>query len=548
MAQSDDALHECELLIYICDAINDYTKSTKNASKLAPNKPDKLQLIQNYWAARLNQTPWMRCSELFGLDAIKEMDEAGFQRILHECEKNPQASIDKALKDKLSKKIDSLVWEGMPKEKLQKQVDTFCNEISNNLKEPRFVAGKELLTTYQFIIEEIISKNFMNTKSWYNITEILAVNTSIAPQTVSEWIPKEEKRTKGEDEKKRIYSIGSKSHRVLQAISVSLCDPTFKLWEKPYTDNWDYIKQCIECFKKNYLASRDIFAKLPTLSELIKTRRRASKEETKFLKDINEKDPRKFIQKINDITEYTDSFLFKALKILYDKAEYQLIDYYIIDKILANFHHNPKLQQEATEFQYFLAHFYGINKPEPNYIKAAKILVDLSQKDPDNFDLQTALISNLLRDAIAKNRTVNQKKAIIEGLEGYANIFQNYPHYYPGTNYAYMISLYEKCFDETYEDDNIDDIYESSKSSLNKDIEREQYWALISDIEFQALNNKFDDTKFNNILTNTKPTKDQLLRTLRQVKFYINTLEAFGKEELVEKSIRELYIKLEKSI
>jgi len=542
MKQSGETLHECGLLRYICNAIIDYAKLTQNAPELAPNEPNKLQLIQNYWAARLNQTPWMRCSELFGLDTIKEMDEAGFQRILRECERDPNASIDKVLKDKLSEKIDGLVWEGMTEENLQKKINTFCDDISANLTLPTFVEGKELLQTYQYIIEEIISKGFMHNKSWYDITKELAIGVNIPNQTISEWILKEE----GEDEKKRTYAISPKNHHVLQAISVSLCDPTCELWVKPYTNNWEYIEQCIECFKRNYLAARDIFTKLPKLSELIKTRRRASKKETEFLKNI-EKNPKKYIQGINNITEYTDSFLFKALKILYDKAEYQLINNYIIDKILADFHHNKKLQQE-TEFQYFLAHFYGINKLEPDYIKAAKILVNLTQKDPNNFDLQTALISNLLRDAIAKNRTTNQKKAIIEGLEGYANIFQNHPHYYPGINYAYMISLYEKYFDEVYEDDNIDAIYESSKSSLKKDMARNRYWAHITEIEFEALRNEFNVNKFDNMLTYTEPTKDQLLRTLRQVNFYIDTLKAFGKGAAIEKSVKDLESEIRKRL
>ena len=63
---------------------------------------------------------------------------------------------------------------------------------------------------------------------------------------------------------------------------------------------------------------------------------------------------------------------------------------------------------------------------------------------------------------------------------------------------------------------------------------------MISDIEFQALQGKFDSNAFNTIMHDLEPTKDQLLRILRQVDFYIDTLESFGKEDLVEESMKEL--------
>jgi len=507
----EHTIRGCKIFIKLCRYIKEYADKKKYDKTAATH-------VQDYWSARSFQTSWVRCGELFNLHRI--ISGTTFNGIFRQCDyidlsgENEKKKNDITFNDdnrieekyqygnlskeniqaflNIQKQIDTHIedidWiNGLTEEELKQKADMFCDHISSTLeKKVSFQPGPELLTIYLYILDQIVSENFMGTNSYHTITnELTQGDPHIAPQTVSEW-------------KKNTKSNSIQNHDMLRAISITLCDPNFKLWTEPLVDNANHINTCIQCFKQNYLAARDIFAKLPTLSKMLKTRR-INNHEKKFLDNL-EKDIA-YIEHINTLTSYSDTFLLKTLKILYDKGEYRFIDIFINDKFSYQF-------QQNLEYQYFLAHLNGI-KPQPNYLKAAQILQALKEKDPHNLDLQTSLISNILRNAI-NDQTSKLELIFKEILEGYAQIFQNYLHYYPGINYAYMIALYEKLFDTDYDDDTIEEIHADAKKSIEEDYTesikinskknpekyKNGFWALISDFEFKALQDMFDQEEF----------------------------------------------------
>ena len=531
MQKKGTTFQECEILNGICRFIRKYAGRAR--------REEEAESVRGFWKRLSNLSKWKQCKTLFGFD--NTVNWRTFNRIMDQCDQYLQTANYphdfQVIKNTIDTQMGHLDWQnGIDEDELEQKVNALCDTKGGEYTSPRLQSPKELLYIYQYLMEEIIKAEFLDAKSWHKITNLLTNNDpKVASSTVNDWTPKSDDR----ERTREIRGISDRNHKVLEAISTTLCDPELSLWTRPLVENEEYISECIECFKERYLDEHDIFKKLPTLTQPLQLDKKKEKD---LLNDIQKaptsRDLADLIQQIDDT--YSDDFLLEVLKTLYHRAEYQLIDMFILEKF------TPAAAFEQ-EYQYFLAHFHSI-KPEPDYNLAARILRFLQRTDANDFDLETSLVSNLLRNAIGhldSDKLGDLEVVFHESLQGYRDIFQKYPHYYPGINYAYMLSLYTKLYDPSYEDDTIESIYTDSNPSIEK--ESASYWAEISDIEFQALLGKFDQEKFDSLLQ-TERTTDNLVRTLRQVDFYIDTLEEFGMPEKVEASMTTLKERLQEII
>jgi len=272
--------------------------------------------------------------------------------------------------------------------------------------------------------------------------------------------------------------------------------------------------------------------------------------------------PRTFISTIKpyfDSHTPSHSFIDELFLFLFETGYYDIIYQFLLPRI----HHRADLP-----FLLAKAHLLGSLK---HFEEAALCLQDLQKfvsVSDDIADIRTSAVSNLLRQKLADDlyyiSTLNtpnlppsyttspsavKLKSIFDvTLNQYKDIFDSCYHYYPGINYAYMVSLYEAIFNTPEKaKSRIGKIALDSKPSI-EEAPKDDYWAHITKFEFQALKKKFHSKKFDIMLTTTKPTKDQLLRSLRQVNFYIDTLEAFGKGATIEKSVKDLESEIRKRL
>ena len=446
------------------------------------------------------------------------------------------------LKKCINKEIE-LPWEeGITKEELKKIILPYFQKLFIPYKQERntssyIVTITELLTQ---IIEEFNDKifHFPPKTYWNQILETLIPGL---------YLDKTMRKSTSVWKNKNIKQISDEYfNKIFKPLAKNLnFDPN--RWFEDREFSKEELENMLSLYRKNS-ASLQIdarFAKLFRSLNLNKTEKQLIQE----LENAVSKGDKSVIQLFHNSNYLTyittqipsESFLLESIKILYSYAYYELIAEFLFDKF-------PQDECNINkDLLLFKAHILGSNQVR-KYYEAIEILNNFPTKTPQEFaDLKTSLISNFVRYAIEKEENI--KDILKASLNNYEDIFNQTCHYYPGINYAYTLSLYQKLINKNYNDDSIENIYELSKDSIKKDKTTNlAYYATISEYEFLALQDLLKELEIENLketILKSNPTKDMLIRTLRQIDFYINTLEENDKGDKIPSSISLLKNSLE---
>ncbi len=229
--------------------------------------------------------------------------------------------------------------------------------------------------------------------------------------------------------------------------------------------------------------------------------------------------------------QFTQSFIYELVFILYDKRYYQLLLEDIFQALDIDI-------QSSNEIKKIKAHIFG--SPEiGEYKKAFDILSTITtQNDTEKIDIETEAISNMKRDMLSNSSKNFEEKIkiihiLIEHYE-YAFNHNNIFHYYPAINLAYMHcikSTFTKNVDEIYT--TLSNLYTKCQPSIAEDQKRDtiqnRYYANITELEFGLLRGigspiseleRFLEFEEKEILTS------ELLRTHRQMQFFVDTVNS----------------------
>lgn len=230
-----------------------------------------------------------------------------------------------------------------------------------------------------------------------------------------------------------------------------------------------------------------------------------------------------FFQKTSDAQQ----FLLETLNYFFENGLYELLDRHVFPNL------TPE-NSSRTDVKKIRAYTLG-SLNTPRYLDAKVILESITDDTSakEIADLSTSIVSNTRRDLFSqKNLDDTTCISYLKLLyDDYLHIFEKEMHYYQGINLAYMIALLE-LFDES-SNLSIKEIHKESQRSIELDINSgntlNQYYASISEIEFNLLQPKDQTQAVKTLLKNLSPQKDPVLRTHRQITQFIEFSNRFNK-------------------
>lgn len=477
------------------------------------------------------------CSEIYGqhMKTLQGYDDYTINYLQHE--ENEDSAQDRDQRNKFQPIFDCIakalnlpsdVWKnGITEKELVRLIKNFKSAFIppkqlNNPKGRTAERGGSEALLLSWIIEEIIKEGFLGQTTWASIISKIT-NKYYDPterKAIGSWAAKVNKVGKGK-------GISSDYYYILQDIADEL-EFDMKYWGDVSSLP---LGKHINIFKEKHLSKLKL--DLGTFDKYVK-KSRLNKEEKEVLSILKETSSLRDILAFFDTPSNnkifqkspSDRFLKDSIEILYDRGAYALIN----DRVI------PEISDEffiAPEMKLFRAHIYGSEQVK-RYMKAIKTLDSIKESEMEKFaDNKTAFISNILRhelDDIDENTNIEDLKPIFEkATDLYSDIFLKHPHYYPGINYAYMLDIGLNLFpnSELFEADTIEALLLDSQDSI--DIEKssnntfDRYYATISEAEFKALLGTFDQASLHKDLVAINPSQDTLIRTLRQIRFYLNT-------------------------
>ena len=228
----------------------------------------------------------------------------------------------------------------------------------------------------------------------------------------------------------------------------------------------------------------------------------------------------------------TQSFLIALLEVMYEKGAYDFVYRYIFPHLLDTYDNGIKAKK---------AHIYA-SLSKPMYREAFDILNSIKGDDAQQtLALQTSAISNIRRERFSSEALTKEK---LEGLlqtliQCYSKIYipKDSQSYYVGINLAYVMSLAKAIFpessmiDEVY---SVEQIYKDVQASIAKakdsTLVEEQYYAAMSDLEFQLLMGKRGTLQeLEYMLESLQPSQHLIDQTKRQMGlFFVDIVEKFA--------------------
>jgi len=328
------------------------------------------------------------------------------------------------------------------------------------------------------------------------------------------------------------YSL-TKSPNILRAIEKTLNFES-SIWDKRDDIQKEIIKKAIKEFLAKDKPYIDISILIPDEPLITKEQKSILEKIAKASKiDIEEIVAQNLEFFVLDRTN--QKFLLDLIPLLYGRGCYSLLNEKAFPSLLV--HHQDKIEIKIKRANTLA------NLSSPDYIEAMEILNTIDNESY-RMDIQTTIISNFRRNSF-DNITLSGddlKKVFKNIIEYYDKIYQNqkFYHYYPAINLAYMINLFVIIFknDPLVEKYDLTQIYNDVLLSISNDKNKEgddHYYATITELEFNLLLNISGiDKKIETLLDNEKPEVFLVERTLKQIKWFVNIVEKFSKNELKE--------------
>ena len=232
----------------------------------------------------------------------------------------------------------------------------------------------------------------------------------------------------------------------------------------------------------------------------------------------------------------TQTFLIALFEVMYEKGAYDFVYRYIFPHLLDTYDNGIKAKK---------AHIYA-SLSKPMYREAFDILNSIKGDDAhQTLALQTSAISNIRRERFSSEALT---KEALEGLlqtliKCYSKIYlpKESQSYYVGINLAYMMSLAKVIFpessmiDEVY---SVEQIYKDIQASIakakNSTLLEEQYYAAMSELEFQLIIGKRGTLQeLEYMLESLQPSQHLIDQTKRQMGlFFVDIVEKFADNRL----------------
>ena len=246
--------------------------------------------------------------------------------------------------------------------------------------------------------------------------------------------------------------------------------------------------------------------------------------------------------------EENQDFLMKVLPILYKKGFYEFLHTKLFPSLLTyNREKNYVKFKEANTLS---------NIGDDNYREIYHLLKSIQNPTKEeSIDITTMLISNFKRSSINQENIDKEAllNTIITSIKHYKEAYEETNNYYPAINLMYMLKLLEILFpkEKVFLDYNLENIYNSTQLSIREDKRRGEdfnYYASISDIEFQILLDKYSNhqelkDEIANLLLELTPDKFLLERTVKQMLWFISLIEEFNSK--VEKLLDTMDVVVE---
>ena len=225
-------------------------------------------------------------------------------------------------------------------------------------------------------------------------------------------------------------------------------------------------------------------------------------------------------------------FLLNLVELLYNKGCYDVLDKLVFPALYA-------YNRTQKKIKIIEAHSVGSLK-NPRYEEAILLLESVkTTNDEQLIDIKTATVSNIRRNMLnSKNITKESlEKILAMSIKLYLQIYNNKPHYYPAINLLYLIKLYTLIFNKPpVKEEIIKQIPKNIKTSIYNDKKKidiaTQYYAKVTNLEIKMLLSKTSTQEFELLLEELNPSIDLMQRTLRQIEFFINTVNNFAPKEV----------------
>jgi hypothetical protein len=231
---------------------------------------------------------------------------------------------------------------------------------------------------------------------------------------------------------------------------------------------------------------------------------------------------------------HTQAFLITLLEVMYERGAYDFVYEHIFPYLLDTYDNSIKAKK---------AHIYA-SLPKPMYREAFDILNSIKGESQTlTMDLQTSAISNIRRERFSSlSLTKQELQGLLQTLiKCYSKIYmpKEPQSYYMGINLAYMLTLAHAVFPDNVEIDegySVEQIYKDVQKSIAKAKEsenlEEQYYASMSEIEFQLLLGKKEMTQaLEYMLESLNPSTNLIDQTSRQMGlFFMDVVEKFAEK------------------
>lgn len=228
------------------------------------------------------------------------------------------------------------------------------------------------------------------------------------------------------------------------------------------------------------------------------------------------------------------SFLLKLLSELYARGSYDFLEASVFPAILP---HN----RDDMKVKLMRAHTLG-SLTVPKYVEAAMLLNTLADDaHADIVDLKTSAISNMRRELLT-NKGMDKQEIhdALDVLKQYYTVAyrkESEFHYYPGINLLYVLVLLHTLFPDgpSVDAKSLQQIYTDAKPSIQEEkattSAETRYYASISELEFMLLlGQQGVSEKLYLLIEILEPSHSLVKRTLRQMRFFVETLERFPSE------------------
>ena len=231
-------------------------------------------------------------------------------------------------------------------------------------------------------------------------------------------------------------------------------------------------------------------------------------------------------------TPENQNFLLELLTLLYSKGLYDFLDEKVFPALLP---HNV----DNTNIKVFKAHTFG-SLSTPDYLRAASLLNSIEGDSPEQvLELKTGAISNTRRYLLEKEGLTKEEltETLSVLIHYYKHVFEDIQkhHYYPGTNYIYMLKLSMLTSPNLLkiEEEELAQVYKDAQASMAKashsKSDETRYYANISEVECRLLLGK-NHLKEHLLswLDNHQPSVTYVERSMRMMKFFVRTVEDFS--------------------